>query len=56
MIFGISLATPLMIWGLGKAGRTIDPGNPKFEPVGGLGIDPKALEAGYDVVQKCLTI
>ena len=52
MVFGISLATPVVIWALGKGGRTIAPGDPRFEPVGGLGMDKEALESGYDIVKK----
>ena len=52
MVFGISLATPLMIWALGKGGRTIAPGDPRFEPVGGLGMSKDALESGYDMLHK----
>ena len=52
MVFGISLATPLVIWALGKGGRTVAPGDPKFEPVGGLGMDKESLESGYDILHK----
>jgi len=52
MVFGISLATPFMIWALGKGGRTIAPGDPRFEPVGGIGMDKEALESAYDMLHK----
>lgn len=52
MVFGISLATPLVIWGLGKAGRTVAPDDPRFQPVGAIGMSKEAVESGYDIVNK----
>ena len=50
-IFGASLLTPVMISALARTGRVIDPGNPAFETVKGLGLDKKALVAGTEILR-----
>ena len=50
-IFGASLLTPILVGGLAKVGRKIDPGNPAFETVKGLGLDKDALVAGTEILE-----
>jgi len=50
-IFGASMLTPILISGLARAGRKIDPGNPAFETVYGLGLDKEALVAGTEILE-----
>ena len=50
-IFGASLLTPVMISALARTGRVIDPGNPAFETVKGLGLDKEALVAGTEILK-----
>jgi len=50
-IFGASMLTPVLISGLARSGRLIDPGNPAFETVKGLGLDKEALVAGTEILE-----
>ena len=50
-IFGASLLTPILVGGLAKVGRKIDPGNAAFETVKGLGLDKDALVAGTEILE-----
>ena len=54
-IFGISLATPMVINSMSRAMRSIDPENPAFQKVGNLPLDKNAVVASYDFLEEVFT-
>ena len=50
-IFGISLATPMVINSMSRAMRSIDPENPAFQKVGNLPLDKDAIVASHDFLK-----
>ena len=54
-IFGISLATPMVINSMSRAMRSIDPENPAFQKVGNLPLDKDAVVASYGFLNDVFT-
>tara|TARA_R110000765_G_scaffold425640_1_gene539026 strand:- start:426 stop:3845 length:3420 start_codon:yes stop_codon:yes gene_type:complete len=54
-VFGISLATPMVINTMSRALRTIDPSNPAFQKVGNLPLDKDAILASRDFLKEVFT-